>query len=46
VEALRLRATRLKVFKRGQLLAESPALNSRLHLAGRPQQTAWMPDAA
>jgi cytosine deaminase len=46
VEALRLRATRLKVFKRGKLLAESPALASRLFLAGRPQQTAWMADAA
>jgi cytosine deaminase len=42
VEALRLRATRLKVFKRGQLLAESPATVSQLHLPGRPGQTNWM----
>ena len=43
VEALRLRATRLKVFRRGRLLAESPAATSQLHLPGRPGQTAWMP---
>jgi len=42
VEALRLRATRLKVFRRGQLLAESPAACSTLHLPGRPGQTGWM----
>jgi cytosine deaminase len=42
VEAIRLRATRLKVFRRGQLLAESPAATSRLHLAGRPRQTSLM----
>jgi len=41
VEALRLRATRLMVFSRGQLLAESPAASTRLHLAGRPGQTSW-----
>nr|WP_319563780.1 amidohydrolase family protein [uncultured Rhodoferax sp.] len=41
VEALRLRATRLKVFKRGQLLAESPAASTQLHLPGRPGQTSW-----
>ena len=39
VEALRLRATRLKVFKRGVLLAESPPAATRLHLAGRPGLT-------
>jgi cytosine deaminase len=42
VEALRLRATRLKVFRRGRLLAESPAATSQLHLPERPTQTAWM----
>jgi len=42
VQALRLRATRLKVFKRGKLLAESPAAVAQLHLAGRPGQTGWM----
>ncbi len=35
VEALRLRAHRLKVYRRGRLLAESPKVASRLHLAGR-----------
>ena len=43
VEALRLRATRLKVFRRGQLLAESPAATSQLHLPARPVQTSLMP---
>ncbi|MES2877107.1 MAG: amidohydrolase family protein [Pseudomonadota bacterium] len=42
VEALRLRATRLKVFRRGRLLAETPAATSQLHLPRRPGQTALM----
>jgi len=42
VEAIRLRATRLKVFRRGKLLAESPAAISQLHLSGRPTQTSLM----
>ena len=42
VEALRLRATRLKVFRRGQLLAETPAATSQLHVDGRPGQTSWV----
>ncbi len=42
IEALRLRATRLKVFRRGQLVAETPAATSALHLPGRPAQTALM----
>jgi cytosine deaminase len=42
VEAIRLRATRLKVFRRGQLLAETPAATSQLHLSGRPVQTSLM----
>lgn len=41
VEALRLRATRLKVFKRGQLLAESAPSKAQLHLPGRPGNTRW-----
>lgn len=44
VEALRLRATRLQVFKRGKLLAQTPATVAQLHLPGRPGQTRWMPD--
>ena len=42
VEAIRLRATRLKVFKAGRLIAESPAATSDLKLPGRPAQTSWM----
>jgi cytosine deaminase len=42
VEALRLRATRLKVFRRGQLIATTPAATGALHLAGRPSHTHWM----
>ncbi|HEY8907220.1 MAG TPA: amidohydrolase family protein [Rhodoferax sp.] len=42
VEALRLRATRLKVFRRGQLLAESAPAITQLHLPTRPVQTSWM----
>jgi cytosine deaminase len=42
VEAIRLRATRLKVFRRGKLLAETPAAASQLHLSGRPVQTSLM----
>ncbi|MFT4190084.1 MAG: amidohydrolase family protein [Comamonas sp.] len=40
VEALRLRATRLKVWRRGQLVAETPPATTRLHLPERPQATA------
>ncbi len=39
VEALRLRATRLRVYRRGKLLAESPAASATLHLPGRPVNT-------
>jgi cytosine deaminase len=42
VEALRLKATRLKVFKRGKLLAETPARTASLKLQGRPEQTSFM----
>jgi cytosine/creatinine deaminase len=42
IEAIRLRATRLKVFRRGRLIAETPAATSALHLAGRPQRTSLM----
>jgi cytosine deaminase len=42
VEALRLRATRLKVFRCGRLLAETPPSAAHLHLAGRPEHIAWM----
>jgi cytosine/creatinine deaminase len=35
-EAIRLRANRLKVWKKGKLLAEMPAQAARLHVYGRP----------
>jgi len=36
VEALRLRAARRLVMRRGEIVAESPRAQARLHLAGRP----------
>jgi len=42
VEAIRLRATRLKVFKAGKLIAEAPAATSSLNLPGRPVRTSFM----
>ena len=39
IEALRLRATRLRVYRRGRLLAQSPGATTSLHLAGRPTST-------
>ena len=42
IEAIRLRAARLKVFKRGKLLAECAPATSKLHVPGRPLQTSWM----
>jgi cytosine deaminase len=42
VEALRLKATRLKVFRRGQLLAQTPTQTAALHLPGRPDQTSFL----
>ena len=38
----RLRATRLKVFRRGKLIAASPAANTALYLDDRPAATAYM----
>jgi cytosine/creatinine deaminase len=38
-EAIRLRATRLKVWKKGRLLAESAPAASMLHLPGREAET-------
>ncbi len=42
VEALRLKATRLKVFRRGKLLAQTPARTAALNLAGRPAHTSFL----
>ncbi|HYF17327.1 MAG TPA: amidohydrolase family protein [Ramlibacter sp.] len=37
VEAIRLRATRLQVWRRGRLLAQTPEVEARLHVPGRPE---------
>jgi len=42
IEAIRLRATRLKVFRRGRVIAETPAATTALKLAGRPAATTLM----
>ena len=42
VEAIRLKAARLKVFKRGKLLSETPARTASLNLPGRMRQTSFM----
>ena len=41
VEAIRLRAVRLKVFKRGKLVAQTAPSAAQLHLSGRPTATTW-----
>ncbi len=43
VEAIRLRATRLKVWRKGRLLAQSAPAQAELMLPDRPQHTAFMP---
>ncbi len=45
VEAIRLRATRLKVFRRGRLIAESPEASAALYLDGRPVGTTFLAPA-
>jgi cytosine deaminase len=42
VEALRLKATRLKVFRRGKLLAQTPARTASLSIPDRPGHTSFM----
>jgi cytosine deaminase len=42
VEAIRLRATRLKVYRQGKLLAQTPAATAALQLPDRPAQTDWI----
>jgi len=44
VEAIRLRATRLAVYRRGQRIAGTPANSATLSLPGRPAQTQFMID--
>jgi len=41
VDAIRLRANRLKVWRHGRLVAESAPAQAQLHLPDRPAQTAW-----
>ena len=41
VEAIRLRATRLMVFRAGKLVAETPAATAVLHVPGRPGRVDW-----
>ena len=42
VEAIRLRATRLVVVRRGQVIAQSPPSSAALSLPGRPDRVDWM----
>ncbi len=42
VEAIRLRATRLQVFRAGKLVAETPAATASLHLPERPSRVDFM----
>ena len=42
IEAIRLRATRLQVFKRGKRIAQSPAATASLNLPDRPKTTSLM----
>ncbi len=42
IEALRLRATRLFVVRRGRVLAQTAPATAKLTLPSRPAQTSWM----
>ncbi|WP_326537933.1 amidohydrolase family protein [Pseudorhodoferax sp.] len=46
VEAIRLRAARLRVFRRGRCIAQSPMATAQLRLEGRPATTSFMPGLA
>ncbi len=41
IEAIRLRATRLAVVRRGRVIARTPAAHAALDLPGRPASVAW-----
>jgi cytosine deaminase len=43
IEAIRLRATRLAVIRRGQIVAQTPAATATLSLPGRPGQVDFRP---
>lgn len=42
IEAIRTRATRLKVIRRGKVVAESPASVAMLEISGRPKQVDFL----
>jgi cytosine deaminase len=42
VEAIRVRATRLAVLRRGKVIAETPAQTARLNLPGRPESVDFL----
>jgi cytosine deaminase len=42
VEAIRLRANRLKVWRKGQVVAETPEVVARLSVAGRPAHASFV----
>jgi len=42
IEAIRLKATRLKVWRRGALVAQTPARTATLSLPGRPATTSFL----
>lgn len=42
VEAIRVRATRLLVLRRGKVIAETPAQTARLNLPGRPESADFL----
>ena len=44
IEAVRLRATRLRVWRKGVLLAQTVPAQTQICLPGRPDTTAFMPD--
>ena len=41
VEAIRLRANRLQVWRKGQLLAQTPEVAAELRVAGRPPRVTF-----
>ena len=43
MDAIRLRANRLKVWRKGQLLAQTPQVVAQLNVPGRPQGVAFTP---
>ena len=43
IEAIRLRAARLAVVRRGSIVARTPAVRASLSLPGRPGAVEWTP---